>query len=353
MFATRTRSDPRINVVICMERQFRGATEGITARVPDYCSVLATDNVLEEVENAHVLIPYMSKLPELILSKGKSLRLVQQFGVGLEGVDVDTASKHDIAVCNIPAVGSGNDVSVAEHTLFLLLSLLRKAPELRRNFNAQLLGMPLGETLEGKRVVILGYGNVGMLLTRKLRALGASVAVIRQSLWTEEEAKAVDIALSVGSSRDTLQETMRRCFREDSAHILIIACPLTAQTSGVVDEGVLCGDRPIYVVNVARGAVIDQPSLEKALDAGKIAGLGLDVFWSEPFDPNSWIVDDTKHNVICTGHVGGHTTLANALMSDVVVDNIKASAEGSLDSLRHCVNRQALGCSESSVWTSD
>lgn len=343
--------DSKYKVVVCMAQHFGGCTQSISARLPPSYSLVATDDILAEVEDAHVLIPYMAKIPAEIIEKGKTLRLIQQFGVGLEGVDIPSASRHDVAVCNIPAIGSGNDISVAEHALFLLFSLLRRAAQLRRSFQQELLGLPLGDVLEGKSVVVLGYGNVGKVLTRKLRALGTKVAVIRQSKWTEEQADEVDSALSVGTSREQLQQTLQEALK--SAHILVIACPLTPQTLGIVDSNVLCTDRPIYVVNVARGAVIDQIGLQEALDNGRIAGLGLDVFWSEPFDPTSSVVDDTQHNIICTGHVGGHTVLANGLMSDVVVDNIKASAARSLSALKHCVNRDALGSSSTSVWQAE
>jgi phosphoglycerate dehydrogenase-like enzyme len=344
--------------VLFATEQFAACAAAVKARLPaDRFEVLASpdDALLSQILDAHVVVPCMTRVTQEVIEAGPNLRLIHQWGVGLEGVDVATATQCNVPVCNIPAEGSGNDFSVAEHALFLLLSILRDANGLQREFANGILGAPLGGTLFGRHVCILGYGSIAKKLAPALRALNCEVTAIRRGGWTDEEAAEVDHAVSIANGgRDALHSTLKECVQQADA--LILCCPQTAETVGIVDEAILSDHKGLYLVNVARGGLIDYDALLQAMEHGTVAGLGLDVFWSEPFDPRDPLVDRNRFNVVCTGHVGGHSTTANAQMGDLLCQNILAlqsaedqagasdggrTTEGILN-LQNCANKEEL-----------
>jgi lactate dehydrogenase-like 2-hydroxyacid dehydrogenase len=167
--------------------------------------VLARKGLLEQVElihaqtrqelltaipTAHVALPFMERFDDAVFeaavaNENETLRLVMQFGVGLEGVDVESATTKGIAVSNIPAQETLNAEATAEHGVFLAMSLLRHAHDLPRRFDAKELGgLPIPRTIYGKRVTVVGYGAVGSTLARYLTALGAHVTVVRRRPWS-------------------------------------------------------------------------------------------------------------------------------------------------------------------------
>ena len=120
---------------------------------------------------ADIAVPFMERFDDQFLHHAPNLRLIQQFGVGLEGVNVDTATSLGICVANIPAAETGNAEATAEHALFLCLSLLRRAPmDLHQRFQKGILGaLPIPRSLYGKRVTVVGYGAVGSKICEYLR----------------------------------------------------------------------------------------------------------------------------------------------------------------------------------------
>jgi phosphoglycerate dehydrogenase-like enzyme len=124
-----------------------------------------------------VIIPLMHRLePELIA--GTTARLIHQWGVGLEGVDIPAATARGILVCNVPGDATANADSTAEHAVFLMMGLARHIRECFGAFQKGLWGAPLGEALFGNTALIVGLGRVGKALARKLTALGMTVEAI-------------------------------------------------------------------------------------------------------------------------------------------------------------------------------
>ena len=203
-----------------------------------------------------MVVPCMTRVTQEHIHAGAQLRLIHQWGVGLEGVDIACASSRGVPVCNIPAEGSGNDFSVAEHALYLLLSILRDTNGLQREFDNQVLGAPLGGTLFGRRVLVLGYGNIARKLVPALRALNCRVTAIRRGEWPQEEIADVDTAISIaGGGRQALHAKLKECVAESDA--LILCCPQTAETVEIVDDVILGHASGLYIVNVARGGLIE------------------------------------------------------------------------------------------------
>jgi phosphoglycerate dehydrogenase-like enzyme len=273
---------------------------------------------------AEVLAPLGSTIDGPLLD-ACGTRFVQQFGVGVSGVDLDAARARGLPVANVPGGDSGNATAVAELALLLLLALLRRFDEARANVAEKAVGAPMGTMLRGRTVAVLGTGDIGVEVATRLTAFGVHVVGIgRRELEAYPAAAAV-----VGAYRraDDLAAALADC--DD----LVVACPLTEATRGIVDDAALAALRPDgHVVNVGRGPVVDHDALLGALRSGHLAGAGLDVTWTEPIDPHDELLAE---NVVVTPHVGGITDQSYAGMARGFVANVGRFARG--EELHHRV----------------
>jgi len=266
-------------------------------------------DLLKEIKNAHVAVPLMAKLTSEIIKNGKNLKLIHQFGVGLEGVDITEATKNKIFVANIPADKTGNAYSVSELTLFLIFALLKNWNECQKNFKNRKIGIPLGDVIVGKKFCILGYGNVGKAVCKILKKFNVEIFVVSRKRYNLNKRKVKFLTYNELNSILPVID------------FLIIAIPLKNDTKNFVDERIIFKmKKASFVINVARGPVLNYDVLLKALKEGKIKGAGLDVYWDEPFDPNDEIF---KYNVIATPHIAGSTSLSYSLMAKFMARNIK------------------------------
>lgn len=280
--------------------------------------------------DADVLIPIMTTIPPAAFA-GARLRLIQQYGVGLDVVDIAAATRAGVWVANVPSVGTGNAESVAELAIMHMLMLSRDLPAAFSRFQERRFGAPLGQCLWHSTVAILGYGGIGEEIARRLAGFDARVIAISRAGPSGSRARdrAVPLALHVGA--DAAHEVL------SAADFVVVAAPATPENIGLVDARMLAAmKRGAFIVNIARGPVIVYEALLAALASGHIAGAGLDVFWQEPFDPEDPLL---RHNVIATPHIGG-VTLASLLgIGAAVVANIEAVRHGQLPA--GCVNPQA------------
>jgi phosphoglycerate dehydrogenase-like enzyme len=240
--------------------------------------------------------------------------MIQQFGVGLQGVDMAAAQERGIPVRNVPAGVSGNAGAVAEVVLFHLLGLLRRFPEGEQSVRQRLVGEPIGETIEGKTVTVLGTGAIGARVIRLLDAFGA-----------------VPLGVARGETTDLLPAD-RYYQAADlnqalaTAHALVVAVPLTEQTRGMVGAAQFAAMPPGgYLVNVGRGPVVDYQALLDALKTKHLAGAGLDVAWAEPIDPDDELF---RQNVLVTPHIGGVTRESYAMMAAAFAASIAGTLGG-------------------------
>ncbi len=239
-------------------------------------------------------------------------RLVQQFGVGLSGVDLDAARERAIPVDNVSGAESGNATAVAELALLHLLALLRRFEQARANVIHRRVGEPSGTTLAGRTVGVLGVGDIGAEVVVRLAAFGATaIGIGRRALAEIPRAEGLRRAGLLDDAHyhrsDDLAGALARC--DD----LVVCCPLTAATRGIVDADALAALRPGgHLVNVARGGIVDRDALLDALRSGHLAGAGLDVTWTEPIDPDDELL---RERVAVTPHVGGVTDRSYAGMA--------------------------------------
>ena len=264
------------------------------------------------IGDVDVLLPSNAPITAEVIAAAPRLRLIQQPAAGVDGIDraaAAAAAARGIPICNAPAA---NHVAVAEHALYLLLALARRAPLARRALGDRQIGVPLGGELAGKTLGVIGMGRTGAALAERARALGMQV-----------------IALG----RDTADPAGRAAFFA-ACHAVSIHCPLTPETRGLLGAAAFAALPPgALVVNCARGGVIDRAALAAALAGGRLGGAGLDVWWDEPADPADPLLADPR--VLVTPHVAGSTEEAFGRIAEIVIDNVERLARG--EPLRHRV----------------
>ena len=275
-----------------------------------------------------VLVPLGGVVDAALLDATRPA-LVQQFGVGLQGVDLDAARQRGIPVANISSAQTGNAIAVAEAAIMHLLLLLRHFPRLQHSVASGVVGQPIGTMLAGRTVTVLGTGAVGEALITRLAALGVTSLGVARRPYAE-------LAQSLRSLLTPERYFPMSQFASAlaGAAALVVAVPLTEQTRGIIGAQALAAMHPGgYLVNMGRGPVVDYDALLAALKRGHLAGAGLDVTWSEPVDPADELL---RHNVIVTPHIGGVTVESYGLMAAAFAGNVARLKAG--DALANTVS---------------
>ncbi len=295
----------------------------------DFIVECDASDIVDVAREVDVVVPIMTRIPEAALAGGR-IKLIQQYGVGLDIVDIEAATRAGVLVANVPSVGSGNAESVAELAVSLMMMLGRQIPTAQQRFRERRFSGPMGRALWGSTVVILGYGGIGEEIARRLGGFGARVMAVSRSGPSGERARDTSVKLERHVSAAHALEVL------GEADYLVVAAPATPDNIGLVDAHVLGALKPgAYLVNIARGQVVDYAALLAALASGHLAGAGLDVFWQEPFNPEDALF---QYNVIATPHVGGVTEESLRGIGAAVVRNIEKLARGELPD--HCVNAE-------------
>ncbi len=303
------------------------AAPALLARLLPLDAVLScpTDQVAEMGLDVDVLVPLMHRL-ETDLIGNTSARLIQQWGVGLEGVDITAATARGILVCNVPGDVTPNADSTAEHAIFLMFGIARRIHECFRSFREGLWGAPLGMGLFGKTALIVGLGRVGRALAVRLRSLGMEVEAVRRTPNPQSEQE-------LGLARVGCPEELLEMASE--ADFVISTVVLNDETRGIFDKRLFQAMKPAaFIVNVSRGPVVNEKDLLEALRQETIAGAGLDVYSQEPVDPNNPLL--SMQNVFATPHVAGATIQNYEGIGRIVAENITAFKEGKIP--RFCQN---------------
>jgi phosphoglycerate dehydrogenase-like enzyme len=313
---------------VCLCR--RGAAkilEFLRAELPDdeilECAPEEVTDVAREVD---VLVPLVARIPDAALASPR-LRLVQQFGAGLDGVDFGAASRRGVYVANVPSADTANADSVAELAVLFMIALARRWPRTQQNLRERRIGAPMGTTLLGKTVVIVGFGGIGRALARRLRGFDMRiVAVSRRGPRGDD--RDVDAHVPTARLHDVLPE----------ADFVVVATPLDDGTRGLIGREELARVKPgAFLVNVARGGIVDRDALLDALRGGKLGGAGLDVYWTEPPDPDDPLF---SLDVVATPHVGGATDVSLRGIAAAVAANVTRVARGEVP--KNCVNADSV-----------
>ncbi|KAK9279264.1 hypothetical protein L1049_012943 [Liquidambar formosana] len=282
------------------------------------------DDVPDVIANYHICIVKNMKLDSNIISRANQMKLIMQYGVGLEGVDIDAATKCGISVARIPGGKTGNATSCAEMAIYLMLGLLRKQNEMQIAIKQKKLGEPVGETLLGKTVFIMGFGNIGIELAKRLRPFGVKILATKR-IWAsqpQDNNESLAFPIQNGIVEDLVDE---KGSHEDiyefasNADIVVCCLSINSETAGTVDKRFISSmKKGALLVNISRGGLLDYEAVACHLKSGHLGGLGIDVAWTEPFDPDDPILKFP--NVIITPHVAGITEFSFRSASKVVGD---------------------------------
>jgi phosphoglycerate dehydrogenase-like enzyme len=269
---------------------------------------------VNELRDAEVLLHVLTPVSAAVIASAPRLRLIQKIGVGINAIDLDAAKSRGIAVANMPGT---NSQAVAEHTLALMLAALRRVPYFD---HALRVGEGWGVApdtfdtvgeISGRVVGFLGYGAVPRRLTPALLGLGAQV------IYHARDEAPADGACHVPSFEALLAQ----------ADIVSLHVPLTADTQKMFDARTIGLMKPGSVlINTARGELIDEPALARALREGRVRAAGLDVFETEPADPASELL--ALPNVVGTPHIAWLTPQTIERSIGVIVENCRRLRSG-------------------------
>lgn len=233
-----------------------------------------------------------SRVTAEVIDKAHKLKVIGRAGIGVDNIDVDAATKRGVVVMNTPA---GNNVTTAEHTISMLLSLARLIPQATASMKAGKWekGKFTGTEVYNKTLGIIGMGNIGSLVAE--RALGLKMKVLAYDPFISRE-----VAQRFGVELGSFDEVLQR------ADFVTIHTPLTDETRGMINAQAFARmKRGVRLVNCARGGIVDEAALEAAIREGKVAGAALDVFEQEPVPPDHPLLK--LDQVICTPHLGAAT----------------------------------------------
>ena len=292
----------------------------------DEIAACAPDALRDSLEGAAVIVPYVAHIDATIVDIGE-FGLVQQFGVGLETVDVEAATRAGVWVARVPSRGVGNAESVAEHAVLLMLALSRRWPAGER-LGSGPMGEPSGAALSGKTACIIGLGDIGSALASRLHSFGMRLVAVRRR---PDELGAPELGVERVYGPNELHEAVSR------ADYVALCVNYDAASYHLIDARALAAFKPSsFLINVARGGLVDHEALERALASGRLAGAGLDVYWEEPPDRSHPLF---RHNVIATPHVAGVTDVSYDGIARAVAENVERFRRG--DTPLNAVNAPA------------
>jgi glyoxylate reductase len=249
-----------------------------------------------------------------LIAAAPRLRAISNYAVGVDNIDVEAATARGIPVGNTPDVLTE---ATADLALALMLAIARRLSEGEAFVRAGEWktwepGLLLGHDLHGATVGIVGYGRIGQAVGRRLEGFGCEL-------------------LTANRSTD-LAELLER------SDFVTLHCPLTPATRGLIDEDALRRMKPTsYLVNTARGPIVDTDALARALHVGELAGAALDVTDPEPLPADHSLL--TAPNLLVVPHVGSATHATRERMADMAVDNLLAGLDGR--PMPHSVNHRA------------
>ena len=277
------------------------------------------DELAEAMAQADVLVPTVTDRisAAVIAAAGPRLRLIASFGTGVDHIDLDAAKARGILVANTPGVLTED---TADTTMALILATMRRLTVGERLVRAgEWEGWSptsmLGHRPGGKKLAILGMGRIGTAVARRARAVGMSIHYHnRRRLPPEREAE-------IGA---TWWESLDQMLGQ--ADVLSINCPHTPATFHLLSARRLALLRPhAFLVNTARGEVVDEAALIRALERRELAGAGLDVYAREPEIDRRLLALDS---VVCLPHMGSATLEGRIAMGERVLINIRAFVDG-------------------------
>lgn len=266
---------------------------------------------IQQAKDADILILANMPLSGDVIRSCDHLKYINVAFTGVDHIDLDVAKECGIKVSN--ASGYSNE-AVAELTLCMMLSLLRNVPQVeKRCREGKTKEGLIGGELNGKTVGIIGEGAIGSAVGKLCRAFGCKTIA-----YNGFSNKADTSTMTYLPMKEMMEQ----------ADIVTLHCPVTKESTGLINEQTLAYMKPTaYLVNAARGAVVDSVSLANALNEERIAGAAIDVFEMEPPIPENHPLLQAK-NVLVTPHVAFATKESMVKRADIIFDNLKSFLQG-------------------------
>ena len=260
-----------------------------------------------------LLVRSATTVTEDLLVKMPNLKIVARAGVGVDNIDLDAATKHGVVVVNAP---DGNTISTAEHTFAMMSSLLRNIPQANASIKAGQWNRSKyqGSELRLKTLGIIGFGRIGTQIAQRAKAFEMKLLVFDPFLTKDRAEK---LGVELGSVEDVLAV----------ADIITVHTPLTKETKGLLGMENIAKTKPgVFLINCARGGIIDEQALKHYLGTGHVAGAALDVFVEEPATDRDLLDYD---NVIATPHIAASTKEAQLNVASQVSEEVLHFLQGS------------------------
>ncbi|MHA1409213.1 MAG: glyoxylate reductase [Candidatus Odinarchaeia archaeon] len=279
---------------------------------------LTKDELKAMVKDKDALITLLSDpIDREVLENAHNLKIIAQYAVGYDNIDVEYAAERGIVVTNTPGVLTE---TTADTAWTLLMATARRIIEADRyvregrwkyGWGAKLM---LGRDVYGKKIGIVGLGRIGAAVARRAKGFNMEVYYYNRTRKPELEKE-------LGLKYVELKELLRKC------DFVSLHLPLTKETMHLIGENELKSmKKTAFLINTARGKVVDENALIKALEEGWIQGAGLDVFYQEPVDPNSKLLK--LSNVVLAPHIGSGSVETREKMAEMVSENLIAFAKG-------------------------
>lgn len=252
-----------------------------------------------------LLVRSQTQVNAAVIMAGSRLKLIGRAGVGIDNIDIESAKAHNIKVINTP---TGNSISTAELAFALMLALARKIPSAHDHVRSGLWKRNIfkGTELAGKTLGIIGLGNVGRLLAERARAFNMQVL-------------AYDPVVSVASAQELGVEKLELADLLSTSDFISLHCSLNQHTKYIINDSTIkLMKKHMFLVNTARGELIEPRALLVGLDTGQIAMAALDVFAVEPPDPRDPLLSHPQ--IICTPHLGASTEEAQRRVSTLLAE---------------------------------
>jgi D-3-phosphoglycerate dehydrogenase len=273
---------------------------------------LRSDELVGMVGDVDGMIAGLDNIDQAVIEAASRLRVIARYGVGVDNVDLDAARSRGIVVTNTPGA---NAASVAELAVGFMLALARQIPQTVAATRSGEWPRVHGLTLDGKVVGLLGFGAVGKQVARRLEAFGCCV-IAHDPFVGPDEATVWGVELL------PREEVVRR------ADFLSLHVPVLPETRGMVNAAFLAQMKPgAYLVNTARGELVDEVALYDALQRGHVRGAALDTLRDEPPDPGHPLL--ALPQLLVTSHTGAHTDGAANTMGRMAMNDCLAVLRGS------------------------
>lgn len=294
---------------------------GLAAERIDY-----SKPILTQITDADVLVNGLGKVNKPIIDACPKLKLVHQVGTGVDNVDIGYCTLKSIYVANIPHI---NNVSVAEHTLFLMIYLAKNMKSAGEGIMKRRVFNVLGSELYGKKLTIIGLGATGREVAKRAKAFGMYITAVTKHLDSKKgkidnnnnHNNRWNYFINIIQGVEALSNSLI------DADYISIHTPLTDETRGLIGAKEINSMKSsAFLINVARAQIVDREGLFTSLVNKKIAGAAFDVFWEEPADPNDKLLK--LDNFVLTPHLAGWTSESADNATRIIASNINRILHG-------------------------